>query len=107
MQGLGAVLGESGGGKRTKAALAAKARRDERTGGVPYGCRLADDGARLVDDGDEQAVIARIVDMADRGNSHRAVAATLNVEGVPARGAAWHAATVGRGLRRHREPAAA
>ena len=49
---------------RTKAALAAKKRRGERTGSVPYGKQLCDDGVRLVNDEGEQAVITRIVDLA-------------------------------------------
>jgi DNA invertase Pin-like site-specific DNA recombinase len=85
---------------RTKAALAAKKRRGERTGSVPYGKQLSDDGVRLVDDDDEHAVIARIVDMTAEGRSHRAIAAQLNRDGVAARGARWHPTTVGRLLRR-------
>ena len=46
---------------RTKAALAAKRVKSERTGGVACGCRLPDDGVRRVPDEDEQAVIARII----------------------------------------------
>jgi DNA invertase Pin-like site-specific DNA recombinase len=85
---------------RTKAALAAKKRRGERTGGVPYGQRLGDDGVRLVPDEGEQAVIGRIVDMAKAGHSHRSIAAELNAAGVPARGSRWHPTTVGRLVRR-------
>lgn len=92
---------------RTKAALAARKRRGERTGSVPYGKQLCDDGVRLVDDEGEHAVIARIVDMAAAGQSHRSIAAELNAAGVPARGSRWHPTTVGRLLRRQQPAAAA
>jgi DNA invertase Pin-like site-specific DNA recombinase len=85
---------------RTKAALAAKRAKGERTGSVPYGKQLSGDGIRLVDSLDEQAVIHRIDNLAARGMSHRAIAKRLNTDGVPARGSRWHATTVGRLLRR-------
>jgi site-specific DNA recombinase len=42
---------------RVKMALAAKKKRRERTGSVPYGYRLAEDGIHLVEDEKEQATI--------------------------------------------------
>lgn len=55
----------------------------------------------------EQAVLARIVALADSGASHRAIAAKLNAEGAPARGAKWHPSSVGTLLRRRGQLAAA
>ena len=45
---------------RTKAALAAKKSKGQRVGGIPYGYRIADDGARVVRDAHEQNTIRRL-----------------------------------------------
>ena len=83
---------------RTRAALAQKRARGEKTGGrAPYG--YTSDGGkppRLVVNFKEQAVAFRIALLAERGVSRRATAAALNVGGVPARGASWHTTTVQR-----------
>lgn len=91
---------------RTKAALAAKARRGERVGTVPYGWRVGEDGARLMPDPEEEAVLERIRAMAGAGMSLRAIADALNRAGTPARGARWHFTGVGKLLRRPSEPPA-
>ncbi len=83
---------------RTKAALAVKKARKERTGQVPYGWR--DDGeGKLVAVPAEQAVVQRIRAMHRRATT-RAIVDRLNAEGVPARGARWHQTTVVRLLGR-------
>jgi len=88
---------------RTVAALAAKRRRGEKTGGqAPYGWgfRLGSTDAKiLVPDEAEQAVIATILALRDRGLSVRKLAGHLNESGVPCRGARWHPNTVQRVLR--------
>jgi len=82
--------------ERTTAALSAKGGKGERTGGVPYGCRLAGDGKHLELDAAVQAVITRIQSLSAAGTSIRKIGALLNDEGVPARGACWHVTSVAR-----------
>jgi DNA invertase Pin-like site-specific DNA recombinase len=85
---------------RTKAALAAKSARGEKTGGsVPYGYRLDTDGRTLVAVEGEQATIARARALTAEGRTLRAVAAQLAAEGhVSRKGVAFFAAQVGRML---------
>jgi DNA invertase Pin-like site-specific DNA recombinase len=85
---------------RTRAALAVKKARGERTGQVPYGWRATADG-RLEPHEPEQLVLRRIRRM-HAHSSTRAIAAKLNAEGLPARGARWHQTTVMRLLARAR-----
>lgn len=81
---------------RTKAALAVRKQRGLLTGAPPYGFRAVDDpmGAvtargklirRLEEEPTEQAVIARIVELAQRGASQREIAAVLENDGVRSR----------------------
>lgn len=84
-------------GVRTAAALAAKRRRGEKTGGdVPFGYRLAADGSHLVEDGDEQRVIELVRELRGQGWSLREIGAELARRGVRTKkgGAAWHPETV-------------
>ena len=83
---------------RTKAALGAKARRGERTGKVPFGFDLVDDGRRskkglpiaLVPNHGEQATIAEIHRLAAEGMPPVAIARELNRLGLPSKtGAQW------------------
>jgi DNA invertase Pin-like site-specific DNA recombinase len=75
---------------RTRAALAAKKRRNQRTGGVPLGFDLVDDGARskaglpiaLVENVGEQATVAMIKLYRAEGMSLRAIADTLTGQGI-------------------------
>ena len=83
---------------RTKAALAIKKSRGERTGDIPYGKRLAPDGKHLEPNPDEQAVIARMGALRADGLSFGGVAKALESEGFAPRGKAWHAMTVSRAL---------
>ena len=79
---------------RTSAAMAHKASKGEYTGGqVPYGYRL--DGARLVADDAEQAVLTVAMDAHAEGLSLRAIARRLAERGfTPRTGKGWHASTV-------------
>jgi DNA invertase Pin-like site-specific DNA recombinase len=70
---------------RTRAALAAKARKGERVGGVPFGFRVAPDGLHLERDDREQATIATAKTLAAGGLSQRAIAAALAVRGILSR----------------------
>ncbi len=80
-------------GQRTKAALAAKKARGERVGGLPYGYALAEDGATLVENGPEQAVLAEARALRAAGLSLRAVAAELGRRGYLSRTGGAFAAT--------------
>lgn len=81
----------------TKAALAVKASRGERTGQVPYGSRLAADGVHLEADPEEQRAIALVAQYQSEGISLRAIGARLEAAGcVPRGGARWHPDTVAR-----------
>jgi site-specific DNA recombinase len=70
---------------RTKAALAAKSARGERAGAIPYGYRLAVDGAHLEADDAEQAVLAVVGELRAAGLSHRAIVAELGARGLVSR----------------------
>lgn len=100
---LGAMHGlrSAGASKRVRRGLARRKRAGQRLGGaLPYGFRLAEDGQMLEENPIEQAQIARIGEMRERGMSIRGIADLLNGEGVPARGRRWHPTTVARLLRR-------
>ena len=86
---------------RTKAALAVKRSRGEKTGGAaPFGFQIAEDGVHLVPRDDEQAVIAQVRELRAGGLSIRGIATRLNDQEVPARGSRWHRTTVERLLER-------
>ena len=78
---------------RTKAALQAKKQRGERTGSIPYGFRC-DDGINLVKDETEQAALAFIRDLNDKGLSLRNIAMRLEKSGYKSRGKSWHPQTI-------------
>ncbi|MFC1705871.1 recombinase family protein [Planctomycetota bacterium] len=78
---------------RTKAALAAKKARRERTGGVPYG--YADQEGKLIPIPEEQRVLRVMRELRSDGRSFRAIANELNERGVrPKRGKKWWPASV-------------
>jgi DNA invertase Pin-like site-specific DNA recombinase len=70
---------------RTKAALAAKRARGERSGELPYGMRLSANGATLEADAAEQAVLAVVAKLRDACLSHRAIVAELGARGLVSR----------------------
>ena len=72
-------------GARTKAALGAKKARGERTGSVPYGYALADDGVKLVPILAEHEVIAEARRLHGAGQSLRAIARELERQGFVSR----------------------
>ncbi|MCK6546294.1 recombinase family protein [Myxococcota bacterium] len=75
---------------REKAAMSRGRTERQWIGECPYGFRIASDGGHLEPDEQEQAIIRRIWASRDAGLSIRAIAAQLNVQGVPARGKLWH-----------------
>lgn len=87
--------------ERTTAALAHKAAKGERVGQIPFGFDVAPCGVLLVRNEAEQEVITMIKRSRLVGVSYRGIAASLNEDNVPARGARWHATTVTRIMKRH------
>ena len=69
--------------ERTRSAMAVKRANGERIGTVPYGFDLGDDGATLVPNEAEQAVIADIRAMRSRGMKLKKIADALTARGVP------------------------
>jgi DNA invertase Pin-like site-specific DNA recombinase len=80
---------------RTRAALAVKKARGERTGGVPMG-RAVDATGRLAVDEREAAAVARARELRAAGRSLREIAAVLDAEGHRPRGKRWHVETLSR-----------
>lgn len=82
---------------RTRAALAAKKARGERVGALPYGARLAEDGVKLVADGEEGEIVHRVRALRAAGLSFRKIAGELIAAGLrPRSGGTWHAQTIKR-----------
>lgn len=63
---------------RTKAALHAKKRRNERVGHIPFGHQLASNGVHLEPHTEEAAILKEIQRLRKRGKSIRDIAKTLN-----------------------------
>jgi site-specific DNA recombinase len=82
-------------GERTRAALAAKRARGERTGHLPYGMQVAADGRTLQPCPAEQEVIAAVHEYRAAGLTLAAIAARLAERGLWTRnGRGWSAKTV-------------
>jgi len=86
--------------QRTRAALAVKRGRGERTGDVPFGFRLAPDGVHLEELPEEQDVIAEVRRLGGQGLTLRAICERLASLGFSPRSGAWHPQKVARILRR-------
>lgn len=69
---------------RTKAALAAKRAKGERTGTIPFGYKLSCDN-RLEQNPHEQAILSRIYELRSSGTSIRGMVSVLSKEGVISR----------------------
>lgn len=87
---------------RTRTALAAKRKAGQRTGDIPFGYRLADDGVNLIPVPAEQKVIEQIVACHEAGLSLRKIAAVLNDAATATKkaGRQWQSETVRRVIRR-------
>jgi DNA invertase Pin-like site-specific DNA recombinase len=95
---------------RTRAALAAKRKRGQRTGSIPIGMMLVDDGARsktdrplaLVASPEDLAMMALVRQLKDSGLSLRRIAAELDRRGIPTKlgGDRWYASTIAVILKR-------
>jgi DNA invertase Pin-like site-specific DNA recombinase len=71
--------------ERTKAALSHLKSQGKRTGGIPYGYKLAADGRTLVKEPEEQRVIANARALRREGLSLRKVSAALRDKGMRSR----------------------
>jgi DNA invertase Pin-like site-specific DNA recombinase len=87
-------------GARTRAALARKKARGEKTGGAaPYGFRVGADGVHLEVAPDEAAAVALARALRARGLTLAAIARELESKGLrPRSGRAWHPMTLARAL---------
>ena len=81
--------------ERTRDALAVKKASLRRTGEIPFGFKLDDDGDRLLPDVDQLQTVDRITDRRRQGATLRAIADELNLLRVTsAKGGRWAAKTV-------------
>lgn len=79
--------------ERTRAALAAKRARGERTGAIPFG--WAERGGKLVEVLEEQLALVMMRRLRDEGKGVRAIAAALVAKGIPPKRArTWHPSSV-------------
>lgn len=82
-------------GERTKAALQTKKANGQRTGGIPYGFDLAEDGKTLIRNEKEQRAIEIIRNLRASGLSFRKIGAELEKRGVATKkGGQWQAMTI-------------
>jgi DNA invertase Pin-like site-specific DNA recombinase len=82
---------------RTRAALAVKKSRGERTGSVPYGYQLAADGRTLEPNAAEARAVALARELREEGMTLRVIGARLTAAGcIPRGGATWNPNTVAR-----------
>jgi DNA invertase Pin-like site-specific DNA recombinase len=80
---------------RTKSALAAKKARGERTGGIPYGFTLAENGITLIENKKEQDVLSLIRKLRSKGLSFRKIGTELEKRGISTKkGGKWQAMTI-------------
>ncbi len=80
---------------RTKAALAVKRSRGERTGDIPYGWQLAADGIHLEPLPTEQRMGSSVREARAAGMSLRAIRDQLGSAGfTPRSGGRWHIQTI-------------
>jgi len=83
---------------RVRAAMAAKKRRGERVGTIPYGFTVDDDGKTLLENPVEQQAIQRLVELHQLGTTGlRSLCRRMDEEGHPTRsGKPWHPTAVKR-----------
>lgn len=86
-------------GARTKAALQAKKKKQERVGYIPFGHKLSDDGIRLEEYEEEQRILRKMKSLRKKGLSIRGIAMTMNTKRIFNRGQMpWNHASVHRML---------
>ncbi len=83
--------------ERTRAAMQAKKKKNERVGHIPFGYRLAEDGVHIEKDGREKAILKQIQDLMEEGLSTRKIAAEMNRRGAFNRGGSkWNHGSIHR-----------
>lgn len=88
---------------RTRAALRARRAKGERAGNVPWGYGATEEG-KLVEHDPERAVIARVLELRETGNSLRGIVKALSTEGRVSRaGQPLQLTQVARILSTHRK----
>lgn len=90
--------------ERTKASMANRQQRGQRMSSrAPFGFEVdPNDASRIVECAHEQAVIRRILDLADRGFGLRHIGRKLAAEGLGCRGNGWHHETIKSIIERNR-----
>jgi DNA invertase Pin-like site-specific DNA recombinase len=86
--------------QRTKDALQNKKQRRERTGNVPWGYQLKDDGKTLVVSEEETKIIRLVKQLKSDGLNLRQVSERLNSENLTLRGKPWYPVKVHMILKR-------
>jgi site-specific DNA recombinase len=88
--------------ERTTMGLAWKKSQGERTGRVPFGFSLGDDGIHLIPNADEQTALALIHSLREQGESLRDIAAELTNRGIPTKSGnhVWDHTAIRRILKR-------
>jgi len=86
--------------ERTIAALAHKRANGERTGAIPFGYTVDDDGTKLIRQPAEQMAIAAILLMRAEGMVITAITEEMNNSDHRPRGQKWHVTTVNRILKK-------
>jgi len=79
---------------RTRVALHHKKKKGERTGHIPFGKQLCEDGIHLIDDAEEIAVIEAILRLRSQGIPFKSIAEILNQWGLENRGQPWRKSSV-------------
>jgi site-specific DNA recombinase len=69
-------------GERTKDALHHKKQKNERTGGIPFGKTLSDDGSTLIDNREELVSLSLMKQLRGEGQTLREIAKELEIRGV-------------------------
>jgi len=84
--------------ERTRSALALKKSRNERTGAVPFGYDLADNGIDLVPNATQQEALVLIAELRAAGLSLRDIAQALTDRNIPTSkgNSQWKHSTVAR-----------
>ena len=80
--------------ERISSAMQHMRREGKRTGYIPFGMKLCEDGIHLIEDYDEQEVLKLIKSKREESMSLRRLAHWLNEQGIENRGRAWSAMTV-------------
>lgn len=91
--------------ERTQYAMDHLKAEGKRAGTIPYGYRLDIDGKTLRECGEEQAIIARILELHHTGMSYRALADWLNAKSIVPRreGGKWHHTAIYRLVQREKQ----